>query len=261
MSNWGCLAGGGSASPSRVPGSHQRPDLVRSRGIPDVHDPVALVVLPVARREIGGAAAQVDILPSTNQRWWTPREAGPEASNEGNGPRARGIPHVEDLEARGLQARAARLVRDHQEVADQVERVRAHLAVGQVALEDHRGFRGSVTSTAVTFFGGDSWASHRMRRWSRVSWMAMPSPQLPKPFSSSWARSRMLRDGSVVMVLDSSPDGPRCPHGMTGRGMVNLSTCRLQSSQWPGAILMLSVVLAGAHGRDRRARPAPLGRT
>ena len=47
------------------------------------------------------------------------------------------------------------------------------------------GFRGSVTSTAVTSFGADSWASHRMRRPSRAIWMAMPSPQLPKAFRSS----------------------------------------------------------------------------
>ena len=48
-----------------------------------------------------------------------------------------------------------------------------------------RGVRGSVTSTPVKFFGADSCASHRMRRPSRASCIAIPSPIPPKP-SSSW---------------------------------------------------------------------------
>ena len=66
------------------------------------------------------------------------------------------------------------------------------------------GFPGSVTSTAVTFLGGDSWASHSTRRPPRVSWMAMPSPQLPNPFSGSWASKRMLSADSPAMGPDSS---------------------------------------------------------
>jgi hypothetical protein len=46
------------------------------------------------------------------------------------------------------------------------------------------GLRGSLTSTAVMLPGADSCASHSTRRPSAASWMAMPSPQLPKPFSS-----------------------------------------------------------------------------
>src|SRR5262245_22751624 len=65
------------------------------------------------------------------------------------------------------------------------------------------GARGSVTSTAVTFFGADSWASHRTRRPSRPSWMTMPSPQLPKPPRSSWARSRIFKDRSVSVMTTS----------------------------------------------------------
>src|SRR2546423_5394018 len=51
------------------------------------------------------------------------------------------------------------------------------------------GLRGSVTSTAVKFFGADSCASHRMRRPPRASCMPMPSPMPPKPWSSWWERS------------------------------------------------------------------------
>ena len=54
------------------------------------------------------------------------------------------------------------------------------------------GLRGSVTSTAVKFLGADSWPSHRMRRPSRASWIAMPSPTLPKPPRSLWLRSRIF---------------------------------------------------------------------
>jgi hypothetical protein len=52
-------------------------------------------------------------------------------------PRSGGIGHVEDLEARRRHARAARLVGDDEEIADQVKGVRSHLSVRQVALEDH----------------------------------------------------------------------------------------------------------------------------
>src|SRR5712672_60860 len=51
------------------------------------------------------------------------------------------------------------------------------------------GLRGSETSTAVKFFGALSCASHRMRRPSLATWIAMPSPMPPKPASVSWASS------------------------------------------------------------------------
>src|SRR5207249_3482511 len=68
------------------------------------------------------------------------------------------------------------------------------------------GFFGLVTSTAVTFFGCDSWAIHSTRRRSRVSWMAMPSPQLPKPSRGWWASSRIVGIGSHLSLgLTTAP--------------------------------------------------------
>src|ERR1700684_3434660 len=60
------------------------------------------------------------------------------------------------------------------------------------------GLLGLVTSTPVKFLGADSCASHRMRRPPLASWRLMPSPMPPKPASSSWARSFMLRAWSVM---------------------------------------------------------------
>src|SRR6266849_10068316 len=48
------------------------------------------------------------------------------------------------------------------------------------------GARGSLTSTAVKFFGALSCASHRMRRPSLASCIDMPSPIPPKPSSELW---------------------------------------------------------------------------
>src|SRR5437867_886732 len=68
------------------------------------------------------------------------------------------------------------------------------------------GFFGLVTSTAVTFLGCDSWAIHSTRRRSRVSWMAMPSPQLPKPSRGWWASSRIVGIGSHLSLgLTTAP--------------------------------------------------------
>jgi hypothetical protein len=68
-----------------------------------------------------------------------PRECGPEASKKAHALGLRRIGHVEDLDPGRLQADRLRLVGDHQEIAGHVERVRAHVAVRQVGLEDHRG--------------------------------------------------------------------------------------------------------------------------
>ena len=55
------------------------------------------------------------------------------------------------------------------------------LACGSSVWTTTLGARGSLTSTPVKFFGADSCASHRMRRPSRASWIAMPSPMPPNP--------------------------------------------------------------------------------
>src|SRR4051812_395527 len=62
-------------------------------------------------------------------------------------------------------------------------------ACGRSARATIFGLRGSETSTAVKFFGALSCASHRMRRPSLATWIAMPSPMPPKPASVSCAKS------------------------------------------------------------------------
>src|SRR5437867_3849240 len=80
------------------------------------------------------------------------------------------------------------------------------------------GFFGFVTSSAVTFFGCDSWATQSTRRPSRVFWRARPSPQLPKPLSGWWPSSRMFRELLASLVVFMGPDvdklwGPRLESG------------------------------------------------
>src|SRR5271163_2311178 len=66
------------------------------------------------------------------------------------------------------------------------------------------GARGSLTSTAVKFFGALSWASHRMRRPSLAIWIDMPSPIPPKP-SSSWCAS-CLKFQIAVSAICVTPE-------------------------------------------------------
>src|SRR2546428_897135 len=79
------------------------------------------------------------------------------------------------------------------------------LSCGSAVCTITLGFFGLVTSTAVTFFGCDSWAIHSTRR-SRVRWMAMPSPQLPKPSSGWCASKRIVAIGSHLSLgLTTAP--------------------------------------------------------
>jgi hypothetical protein len=57
---------------------------------------------------------------------------------EAHGLRLRRIRDVEDLEPGGLHSRLTRLIRDHQQVADEIQRVGAHPVVRQVGLHDDR---------------------------------------------------------------------------------------------------------------------------
>src|SRR5881296_3238210 len=87
--------------------------------------------------------------------------------------------------------------------SSELERI---LSCGRAVCTMMLGFFGLVTSTAVTFFGCDSWAIHSTRRRSRVSWMAMPSPQLPKPSRGWWASSRIVGIGSHLSLgLTTAP--------------------------------------------------------
>src|ERR1700681_2959984 len=72
------------------------------------------------------------------------------------------------------------------QVSSELERM---CACGRSVCTTTLGLRGSETSTAVKFFGALSCASHRMRRPSLATWIAMPSPMPPKPASVSCASS------------------------------------------------------------------------
>src|SRR3954465_9263325 len=71
-------------------------------------------------------------------------------------------------------------------VSNEFERI---LVCGNSARLTIFGDFGSETSTAVKFFGALSCASHRMRRPSLATWIAMPPPMPPKPASVSCASS------------------------------------------------------------------------
>ena len=101
-------------------------------GIAHVDDAVELVVLRVARLEVRRAGAMWTYSPSTNHSWWTPRECGPEASKNEIDFGVFGHADVEQFEARRLSCRAClHLVGDRHQVADDLERVGAHLRLRQ----------------------------------------------------------------------------------------------------------------------------------
>ena len=83
---------------------------------------------------------------------------------------------------------------------------------GRSARATSFGARGSLTSTAVKFFGALSWASHRMRRPSLAIWIDMPSPMPPNP-SSSWCAS-CRKFQIAVSVISISPDAFCQPVGI-----------------------------------------------
>src|SRR5215510_11814157 len=81
------------------------------------------------------------------------------------------------------------------------------------------GLRGSVTSTAVKFLGADSWPSHRMRRPSLGSWMAMPSPTLPNPPRSLWPMSFIFFDSAPFCAMEVSRPAIRHPARQPDAGL------------------------------------------
>ena len=75
--------------------------------------------------------------PSQNQSWCTPRECGPEQSKNEIERGFSGHGDVEQLEAGRLLPVLLGLVGDRHDVADDLERVGAHVALRQVGLHDH----------------------------------------------------------------------------------------------------------------------------
>ena len=128
--------GGGSVSPSRVPGSHQRPTSAGLDGIAHVEDPVALIVQRMGRREIGGAAAQMDELAVAEPELVHAARMRSGAVDEGDRFRIFRHRNVEQFEAGGLQSLLLGLVGDRHDIAGDLQRVRPHVALGQRGLHD-----------------------------------------------------------------------------------------------------------------------------
>ena len=124
-----------------VAGPRQPPatDLDRPRRLAHVHDPVELVVLRMARLEVGGAARAMDVAAVDEPQVMHAARVRPRGVEECDGARMGGVPHVEHLEAGRGQADPARLVGDDEHVADEIERVRPHVAVRQLGLHDDCG--------------------------------------------------------------------------------------------------------------------------
>jgi hypothetical protein len=117
-------------------GQPPAPDLDRPRGLADVHDAVALIVLRVARLEIGGAAGDVDVGAVHEPEMVDATGVRSGGVEERHGAGLAGVGDVEDLEAGRLQPDRLGLIGDDEQIAGKVERVRAHVAVGQIRLED-----------------------------------------------------------------------------------------------------------------------------
>ena len=114
-------------------------DLDRLRRLPDVDDPIELIVLRIARLEVRRAGGQVQVGPVDEPQVVHAPRVRPGGVEERDRARLARVGHVEELDSGRLHADPAGLVGDDQEVAHDVQVVRAHVAVGQIGLDDHRG--------------------------------------------------------------------------------------------------------------------------
>jgi len=121
-------------------GARQPPaaDLDRPRRPAHVDDAVELIVAPVARREVGRARAAVDVLAVHPPQVMHAARGRARRVEERHAAGLGRISDVEDLESRGFEIWRARLVRHHEQVADQIQRVGAHPVVRKVGLRDQR---------------------------------------------------------------------------------------------------------------------------
>ena len=112
-------------------------DFLGLRRLAHVDDAVELVVRRVRRLEVRGARRHVDVLAIDEPHGVHAARVlarGVEVRDE---LRRFRLADVEEIEARRLQVHLARLVRNRHHVADDVERVRAHLRVRQLGLHHH----------------------------------------------------------------------------------------------------------------------------
>ena len=103
MLNFGCRGTGGASSRSSVPGYHQRPISRGFAGSLTSNAGIGLVVVQVARHEVGAHRwRQWIVLPSMNHSWCTPRDRGPEQSKKLMLRGCSGVGDVEQLDPAGV---------------------------------------------------------------------------------------------------------------------------------------------------------------
>src|SRR5262249_31408721 len=109
----------------------------RARRPAHVHDAVGLIVPPIARGEVRCAAGAMRGRAVHEPQMMYAARGGTGRIEERDGAWTAGIRDVVDLESGRLRSSQARLVGDDEEIAHQIERVRSHLAMREVRLEDH----------------------------------------------------------------------------------------------------------------------------
>ena len=136
-SGFGWRAGGGSLSPARVPGSHQRPTSVGLRRIAHVEDAIELIVVGMRGREVGRAGRHVHVFAVAEPELMHAARMRTRAVEEADRLRLLRHRNVEQLEAGGLEPDLLGLIRDRHDVVGDLERVRAHVGLRQVGLHHH----------------------------------------------------------------------------------------------------------------------------
>src|ERR1700722_8566863 len=129
------------------------------------------------------------VLPSVNQSWCTPRDSGPEQSKKLMLFGFSGVEMSNSSNPAGFSPGSLvwyATASMSPTVSSEFDRM---CDCGRSRRATILGFFGSVTSTAVKFYGALSCASHRMRRPSLVSCIDMPSPMPPNPSSVLCERS------------------------------------------------------------------------
>src|SRR6267142_531103 len=120
-------------------GEPPAPHLDGTRGLADIDDTVELIVLRIAGLEVRRTAGQMQVSAIDEPQVVHAARVRPGGVEERDRARLARIGHVEELDARRLHANPARLIRDDQQIAHEVQVVGAHVAVGQIGLDDDRG--------------------------------------------------------------------------------------------------------------------------
>ena len=120
-------------------GEPPAPDFDRLGRVLDVDDPVELVVARMRRFEVGRARAHVDVFAIGEPQLVDAARIRPRAVEKRDRARVFGGRDVEQLEAGGLLALLLCLIGDGEDVADGLQRVRAHMRLWQIGASDDFG--------------------------------------------------------------------------------------------------------------------------